>query len=292
MVANSFEIIDFILLPIKTYPLWQMAAPSLRMNYILLWPIPFGAIGHDPGPGQGHLSHTFTSAALEGGEGLVAGGPVGQTRFALRVGGGRSRCSHLPFRSRHVVRIVRAFVSGKPRPGRAQRGRPPRPRRGGPHCAPSAPQAVVSGESHPSGESLGAVYGPRHVTTCLFDPALRLFMLSALLPVSTRHPSHESAFSVVRVRPDSRPMRRHCPSRRPVGPVTVMFESRSCPGPRSTCPGAAYWTVIAPKWCSWVADPPVSNSRRGRDVSFKSASRSESLRSRVFGPLALHRVSS
>ena len=38
-------------------------------------------------------------------------------------------------------------------------------------------------------------YASCHVATCLFDPALRLFMLSAQLPVTL--PSSKSAFSVV-----------------------------------------------------------------------------------------------
>ena len=54
-------------------------------------------------------------------------GTVGQTRFGL--GGGRSRCSLLPSRSLRVVRVARVFVSGHPRPGRAQCGRPASPLR-------------------------------------------------------------------------------------------------------------------------------------------------------------------
>ena len=62
----------------------------------------------------------FTSAAWEV---VVAGGPVGRTRVGL--GGDRSRCSCVL----RVVRVARAFVSGHPQPGRAQRGRPDTPQR-------------------------------------------------------------------------------------------------------------------------------------------------------------------
>ena len=51
-----------------------------------------------------------------------SGGPVVQTRFGL--GGGCPRCSPLPSRPLRVVWVARAFVSGHPLQGRAQRGRP------------------------------------------------------------------------------------------------------------------------------------------------------------------------
>ena len=41
-------------------------------------------------------------------------------------------------------------------------------------------------------------------------------------PIEDLAPTSEIAFSVVRVRPDGRPVRRHGPSRRPDSPVTVL----------------------------------------------------------------------
>ena len=66
-------------------------------------------------------------------------------------------------------------------------------------------------------------YAPCHVAAYLFDPALILFTLSARLLVSL--PSSESAFSVVRVRPDDRPMRpsRRGPSHRQIDPCFLSY---------------------------------------------------------------------
>ena len=70
------------------------------------------------------------------------------------------------------------------------------------------------------------------LVTCLFDPALRLFMLSAQSPASL--PSSASAFSAVRVGPSGRPVRHRGPSRQHVGPVLLGSWRHSLSG-RAQC---------------------------------------------------------
>ena len=118
----------------------QVAVGSVPCLYFILT-CPFATAGHYPSPCRG-MEDALTSAACG-----VAGGPFRKTRFGL--GGGRSRCS-LPSlqppvlsESSESYRLVRAFMSGHPRPvGPIATSRP---RRGG------VPDVVS--ESHPSGES-------------------------------------------------------------------------------------------------------------------------------------------
>ena len=67
------------------------------------------------------LPHALTSAVW----GVVAGGPVGQTRFGL--GGGHSSCSLLPSCSLCVVLVANVFVSCHLLPGLDLRCRPAAP---------------------------------------------------------------------------------------------------------------------------------------------------------------------
>ena len=92
-----------------------------------------------PSPPPGTTPVPMEDAFMSAAWGLVvAGGPVGRTRFGL--GGGRSHCSLLPSRSLRVVRVARLSVSGHPRPCWARRGR-----RGG--------LLALVFESHPSDDS-------------------------------------------------------------------------------------------------------------------------------------------
>ena len=80
----------------------------------------------------------------------------------------------------------------------------------------------------------------RHVQTCLFVPA-RFFTLSARMPVSPL--LSESAFSVVLVRPDGRPMRpsRRGPSHRHVVPACQCLRRGV-----TACPGRAPYNHFVP----------------------------------------------
>ena len=82
-------------------------------------------------------------------------------------------------------------------------------------------------------------------------------------------------------------MRRLDPSRRPVGPVMLETWGRGLSGPRSGRP-------LRPSGAAGSRAHLSASRVNGGVFGFKFvlASRSESLRFRVFGPLALHRVGS
>ena len=115
-------------------------------------------------------------------------------------------------------------------------------------------------------------YAPCHVATCLpvGDPALRLFMLSARLPVRVSLPSSES----------QRFLSHLSQARRPSDGVVVRVAGSSVPCCLScggaACPGRAWprygrfvlvmWSVTRVR----VPGPPVSGSRRGRQSQVHS----------------------